>query len=362
MDKCLTIELAPITVGNVSPPYQLVYPIRAVANMTGLSIDTLRAWERRYQAVQPLRGQRGRMYGPDEIRRLTLLRDLVIKGHAIGQVAGLKDEELERLLRVLPGVGEMRRGTESGLESGLESGSGDFIPSTPAAIVSDPLPMLTDPIAAFMPAIEAFDSATLDRLLSRSAALLPVREFILGLVFPLARRVGDGWHNGTLSIAQEHMASGILRNLLGGMIRLQPGWKGQARLAFATPAGELHEFGILGAAILSIARGFEVVYLGPNLPAEEIVRVAKQTSPWAVVLGMKATQATPVLINELTRLEMGLPRGTELWLGGSGTKRIAFHMRPGRACALEDFAAFEEELNRLAESVVPGPREYGDQD
>jgi DNA-binding transcriptional MerR regulator len=77
---------------------QTSYPIRAVAKITGLSLDTLRAWERRYKAVVPERSVRGRQYGTAHIERLLLLNQLVQKGHAIGGIAALEDLELKKLL------------------------------------------------------------------------------------------------------------------------------------------------------------------------------------------------------------------------------------------------------------------------
>src|SRR5579884_189224 len=74
------------------------YPIRAVAKITGLSLDTLRAWERRYRAVVPERSNRGRQYGPEQVERLLLLGELVRKGHAIGAVASLPVQDLQNLL------------------------------------------------------------------------------------------------------------------------------------------------------------------------------------------------------------------------------------------------------------------------
>jgi MerR family transcriptional regulator, light-induced transcriptional regulator len=74
------------------------YPIRAVAKITGLSLDTLRAWERRYKAVVPERSHRGRQYGSEQIERLLLLSRLVGKGHAIGGIAALEDADLQKLL------------------------------------------------------------------------------------------------------------------------------------------------------------------------------------------------------------------------------------------------------------------------
>jgi DNA-binding transcriptional MerR regulator len=70
-------------------PTALTYPIRPVAQMTGLSIDTLRAWERRYDAVTPRRAERGRVYRDAEVARLRHLAELVDRGHAIGTIARL---------------------------------------------------------------------------------------------------------------------------------------------------------------------------------------------------------------------------------------------------------------------------------
>src|SRR5271166_5312561 len=273
------------------------YPIRAAANLTGLSIDTLRAWERRYQAVTPIRGERGRVYGEGHIRRLILLRDAVARGHAIGQVAGLGDSALEKLL-----VGPV-------------SAAKTLEPDKTKQPVSDALiPVVT--------AIESFDYATANFHLGRLATLLPVDRLVSEVVLPLMTLVGDRWLDGTLSIAQEHMTSSILRNLLGGLVRLNTSSNQSQRILFATPSGEMHEFGILAAAMLAVAGGFEALYLGSSLPALEIVAAAERTSPRAVVVGIKASEPTQATMDELRLLAAKLPKTAELWIGGSNVKRI----------------------------------------
>ena len=74
------------------------YPISAVAKLTGIPLDTLRAWERRYRTVIPKRAGRGRVYSEDQIQKLLLLRRAVEQGHSIGQVAALGDRQLRELL------------------------------------------------------------------------------------------------------------------------------------------------------------------------------------------------------------------------------------------------------------------------
>jgi methanogenic corrinoid protein MtbC1 len=311
---------------NMSSESVVQYPIRAAANLTGLSIDTLRAWERRYQAVTPIRAERGRVYGEGDIRRLILLRDAVARGHAIGQVAGLEDSALEELL-----LG-------------------------PVTVVKTPEPSRAEqpPSDALLPvvaAIESFDYATANFHLGRLAALLPVDRLVSEVVFPLMRLVGERWHDGTLSIAQEHMTSSILRNLLGGLVRLNTSSKQSQRILFATPSGELHEFGILASAMLAVADGFEVLYLGSSLPALEIVAAAERTSPLAVVIGVKASEPTQATIEELRVLVAKLPKTTELWLGGSNVKKTLASIGNARSIALEDFSELGEHLARLKREI-----------
>src|SRR5687768_17516974 len=73
------------------------YPIRAVSKLTGIGIDTLRAWERRYGAVTPTRDDRGRMYTEADVTRLRLLHGAVERGHSIGRLAGLSNDQLRGL-------------------------------------------------------------------------------------------------------------------------------------------------------------------------------------------------------------------------------------------------------------------------
>lgn len=307
---------------SMSSERVLHYPIRAAANLTGLSIDTLRAWERRYQAVTPIRAERGRVYGEGEIRRLILLRDAVARGHAIGQVAGLEDGALEKLLL------------------GPNSAAKTSEPDRAEHPVNDVLL----PVVA---AIESFDYATANFHLGRLAALLPVDRLVSEVVFPLMRLVGQRWEGGTLSIAQEHMTSSILHNLLGGLVRLKTSSTPSQRILFATPLGELHEFGILASAMLAVANGFEVLYLGSSLPALEIVAAAKQTLPCAVVIGIKASEPSQATIEELRVLVAKLPKTTQLWLGGSNVKKTLASIGNARSFALEDFSELGEHLARL---------------
>jgi len=300
------------------------YPIRAVAKLTGLSIDTLRAWERRYEVVKPQRDDRGRLYTQSDVQRLQLLRAAVEKGHAIGRLATLSDQQLRELL----------------------SRSATAATVSESALAARALPKRTD-LPSVLGAIGRFDYAGAEQELNRLALLRSPRELIHEVVTPLMQRIGEDWRQGRLSIAQEHMVSALLRNLLGALVRLYARNDPAARLLFATPSGELHEFGVLSAAMLASGGGLGIVYLGPNLPADEIVEAAKRTSVQVVALGVAGTEGKKELLKSLRRVADELPPRTELWIGGPKAESLAREIKGSRIVFLADFNSLEQHLTRL---------------
>jgi DNA-binding transcriptional MerR regulator/methylmalonyl-CoA mutase cobalamin-binding subunit len=299
----------------------LLYPIRAVSKLTGISIDTLRAWERRYQVVTPQRDDRGRLYSEENVQRLRLLNSAVEKGHAIGRLATLSDEELQNMLaNPTPGSFSMSFAKSSNPEEPVRA---------PRSV---------------MAAIERMDYAEAERELSLLAAVLAPRELARRVALPLMRQVGEAWHEGKLSIAQEHMTSALLRNMLGALIPLHQRSSTSTRLLFATPSGELHEFGILLSAMLAVGGGLGIIYLGANLPAEEIVLAAQKTAPQAVVLGFIGANTG---VAEVQKIAHKLPSQIELWVGGTQSGSFIEEIRKTRALLIEDFDILEQHLTRL---------------
>jgi methanogenic corrinoid protein MtbC1 len=281
------------------------YPIRAVARITGLSPDTLRAWERRYQVVAPRRGDRGRLYGDGDVERLKQLARLVDAGHAIGAIAGLSTPALARL-----------------------GGTAAPRPAPPGLGID---------LGPLLQAMKQYDLPAVDALLSRHAALLPVDEFIFSVVVPALRQTGARWEAGSVRPAQEHLIAASLRSILGALLRTAPPAPTAATtMVFATLPGERHELGLLSAAVLAAHRGRRAIYLGADVPARDLVHAANALDAAAVVVAATMPQITPV--RELRALRK-LRDGTAVLAGGS--QRLAVRRELGaRVRPLETLADF----------------------
>ena len=111
-------------------------------------------------------------------------------------------------------------------------------------------------------------------------------ELLRDVLMPVLAQVGDDWHRGPARIAHEHLMSSTMRNILGSFLRLYARPDASTRLLFATLAGERHEIGTLGAAMLAASSGLGVAYLGPDLPAREIVESVRPAGAQVLVLGL----------------------------------------------------------------------------
>ena len=279
------------------------YPIRAASRLTGISVDTLRAWERRYQAVVPERGERGRFYRDADIARLRRLHALVRAGHAIGTLARLSDRELTRL---------------------IERGH-DHQPARESSEID---------LGTIISALDAPNLPALDSALGRFASLLPAPQFIEQVALPLMRAVGDRWEAGSLAPHHEHLVSAILRTVLGGLLRTAPRPRLDKTVVFATLAGERHELGLLAAAVLAAEAGFSVVYLGPDLPAKDIAANAAAVHAAAIVVACTIGNPRP----QLARLSQLAPR-TPLLTGGPAALGRTSLPRVVHAAAVPDVPA-----------------------
>ena len=267
-------------------PIELTYPLRTAARLTGLSPELLRAWERRHQVVTPQRTPGGtRRYTATDLHRLRLVKAAVDAGHRIGQVALLDASELERRI----------------------------------AATRPPSP--TAPIAPIVAALERLDALETQRLLSlQLSATGPVR-FAREIAIPLVHEIGDRWADGRLAVASEHLASGVLRAMLGSALQPTAFSPQGPRLVFATPAGERHELGLQMAALTALGAGGNPIYLGAELPADELLGAVVRTDADALALSV-VTLSPGTAGRALLELREGMADDVCLWVGGAGAREL----------------------------------------
>jgi DNA-binding transcriptional MerR regulator len=286
------------------------YSLGAVSRLTGLSEHVLRAWERRYGAVRPLRTAGGaRRYREADVARLRLLRSAVEAGHSIGEVAGLADAELLRRTRMVA--------------------------------ADSPAPLL----APILQAIEAFDAEGVERLLGAQLAALGPGRFVRQVASPVLREVGERWHAGQLSVAGEHMASSILRSLLGTCLRRSSASVHAPPILFTTPPGERHELGTLMAAIAAVEAGGHALFLGGDLPIEDVATAVGSLDAAAVAVGVCHHNGVD-LSAEIRSLRDALAPSVEVWVGGPVAAALPL---PAGAAPVADLDELERKVALLAE-------------
>jgi MerR family transcriptional regulator, light-induced transcriptional regulator len=265
------------------------FKINAVSELTGISQDVLRVWERRYGAVTPLRTEGGtRLYSNTDIWRFTLLRQGVAKGYSIGRIVHLSNEELEKLRRK----------------------------TTPRKNLSDPHAAT---VSRFIDYIGEMNFESAHAELVKAVAIFPPAELIEKVFAPILSGVGDYWQHGEFGVAEEHLASNVLRSVMISIDGRHKNARSAFSLVLATPAGERHEFGLMLSAISAALRNFRVIYLGLETPAEEIARTVRLTASGVVGLSVVAPH-NELTSAELTKLDLFLPAETRVVVGGSGSR------------------------------------------
>lgn len=302
-------------------------PISVVARRSGLSAHVIRAWERRYEAIKPDRSAKARrLYSDWEVQRLVLLRQAVGLGHRISEVANLPMEELHAL------VG---RDTVPGVEASPR------IPLTQSKLVE-----------VAIGAAVAMDSQGFLQALLQATRTLTVPALFEDFVGPLMDEIGRRWRDGRTRVIHEHFASAHLRTFLGDLMTSSSVAPSGPAMIVTTPFGQNHELGALMVAITAMRSGWEAVYVGPNLPAEEIVYAAELRSAKAVSLSLTYPSDDPRIEGQLGKLRAQLPKHIPIYVGGSAAIGYAAVLAGIGARRPVDLREFSSELDALRARVA----------
>ena len=287
------------------------HPIRLVANRTGLTVDLIRAWEKRYHVVDPARSDtKRRLYSDYDIERLRLIRIAKQNGRRLVDVAPLTLEALRDVVS-----------EDSRYDQAQDNQAEIYRPSWTSPLESSDT---QDDIDAMLFAVQTMDQHRFDQLLQEGLVKQSLPAYLETVIGPLLREIGESTRLGKLRIAHEHMATAHLRTFIGAL-RFRETYTGnEPKIVITTPTGQLHELGALMIAALVSVDGWLPVYLGPNTPADEIAACALQSGARVVSLSLTYPADDPRIPTELTRLRTQLDGKIPVFIGGSA----AVHHQP----------------------------------
>jgi DNA-binding transcriptional MerR regulator/methylmalonyl-CoA mutase cobalamin-binding subunit len=299
------------------------FEIQYVSRRTGLNPHRIRAWERRYQAVLPHRtATHRRRYTETDIQRLQLLRQAVESGHRISGIARMSLEDLRTLAS--------------------RNGMGQSPVSLPASFKETS--QERDFIAPGFRAIEALDAPALQAVLTQALVDFSRRRIVERIIVPLCTKIGHAWVDGRLRIAHEHMASAVMRSFLCELLRDLTPAAGAVGIVVGTLSGQRHEIGAMTVALAAADAGWWPLYLGSDLPAEEIAAAVQKTGARAAAISVISASGSEKTLSEVFKLGQLLRGRAAVFAGGHASTSFCAALRERAICWCDNLNAFHNAL------------------
>jgi DNA-binding transcriptional MerR regulator/methylmalonyl-CoA mutase cobalamin-binding subunit len=291
-----------------------LYTIGTVSRLTGVPPITLRAWERRYKLLRPVRKQSGhRLYTRGHIDLINRITALTTQGIRISQI---QPHMLATDVQADPSGAQSHNPWQQRLESLV------------AAIIS-------------------FDEDRLEEIYNEALSLHPVELMTRKLLRPLLVELGLRWEVGKGSVAEEHFFAFYLRNKLGARYHHRSRKARGPKLLLAGLPGELHDIALLLFALAATEMGFQVTCLGTNMPLAELPGVAARTASDAVVLSGSVEPGKAIVGEALERLAANCQ--VPVFIGGQASVHACDAINRAGAIGLGN--DLEAGLQRLAEKL-----------
>ena len=204
-------------------------------------------------------------------------------------------------------------------------------------------------------AIVEMDGDQLRRQLEKASVDLSRIDLLDNVLVPLMHRVGEGCAGGWLRTASEHLASSVVRTFLDGLHGAYPISDTPPVLVVATPAFQYHELGATLVAAVGRMDGWKTVYLGSNLPAEELAAATKVVGARAIALSIAYPADDPRLVDELLRLRRLLDSDVTILVGGPSSAGYQVALDEVGAIRIDNLAALREYLLAMRSSVETSP-------
>lgn len=307
------------------------YTVKQVSQLTGISTDLLRAWERRYAVVSPQRtASRYRLYGDDDVVRLRRMAELIAEGAPASLAAHQVIAENPPLgADAVPTDGTTDGLDATGPSANRTNGTNGSAPRPPVDEVPVPAPRFTTwtphvlsgaalpPVSALTDAARDLDRAALEHTLDEVFAAGSFETIFDEWLTPALVQVGEAWASEDISVAGEHFVSAAVHRRLARAFDAAGNAVNAPVVAVGLPPRTMHELASLGFATCLRRRGVDVRYLGADLPVESWVSAVGRLSPDAVTVSVPRTDDSDVAL-ELVRTLAEKHQGLRIYVGGRG--------------------------------------------
>ena len=260
-----------------------MHTIGHAAALTGIPAATLRAWERRYGLVSPVRTESGyRLYDDHALQLLRAMGALVAGGWSPSQAAEhLRSDGAD-------GVGADQPPWEAylasdGAPADPQAGGREETSARGPGPARQPGPW---DVSALAEGAAALDPQAVARAVDDAFAAGPLERVVDTWLMPALHELGAQWRAGAVDVAGEHVVSATVHRRLGVAMEAAAGPPTGPRVVVGLARGSHHELGILAFAVVLRRAGLDVVYVGADLPTQHWVSVVERYAPAAVVIGV----------------------------------------------------------------------------
>jgi methanogenic corrinoid protein MtbC1 len=274
------------------------YNLSFVIQETGIKADTLRAWERRYQLPQPQRTEGGhRLFSEYDIQTIKWLMARQKESMSISRAVRLwRDIESQGQDPLSPTFTDSTR-----------------VPKTPRT--QSGMESLTNIRNAWIQACLNYDESTADGLLTQAFAQFPLETVCVEILQAGLSMIGMLWYQGEASVQQEHFASELANRRIHALIAGAPNPFRNKTILVGCPLGENHTFSALLTTLFLRYRSWKVVYLGANVPKEQLIETIEATRPDLVVMvAMRLTTSAALLNTTLMLGKIDIPVAFGGWI------------------------------------------------
>ncbi len=261
------------------------YNLSLILQETGLKADTVRAWERRYKLPLPTRSEGGhRLYSDYDLATLKWLVSRQKEGMRISQAVNYWMDLVN-----------------SGNDP-LQQGKPKSRQVDSLAQMDDDINTIEDLQQKWIEYCLDFDEPHAEQILSLAFAQFPLETVLSEVILPSLNEVGELWYQGEVTVQQEHFISEVAINKIQTLITAAPNPVHTQRIMISCAPGEQHTIVILIITLLLRHRGWDVVYLGANVPNNDLIKFIKDTKPALAVLNASRLSTAAELLSTLNIL------------------------------------------------------------